>query len=93
MRLSPVPVKAAFVRKRENQGTELCQQVRVPLDITKHLQVVASFLTGMHACVSRNDKRQGVAALFPPARPQEHDAELSAQAGGSAESASEELYP
>lgn len=63
---APVPIKAALVREHENQGTGLCQLARVPLDIAEHLQVATGFLTGTHACISRNDKRQCLAALFLP---------------------------
>lgn len=63
----------------------------MPSAAAAHLQGAASFLTGMQACVSRNDKRQHLAALFPPACPQLRDAELSAKARGSSGSASEKL--
>lgn len=63
----------------------------MPSAVAEHLRVAASFLTAMHACISRNDKRQHLAILFPPACPQLRDAELSAKARGSSESAFEKL--
>lgn len=70
MFLSSSPVKPAFIKQHENQGTRLCQLAQVPSDVAGHLQVAISFLTGMHSCISRNDKRQHLAALFPLACPQ-----------------------